>query len=98
MSAQNNYAHPIYQQRALANISNQMILPIIRENQTNILQTVHGANMSSWVVNNASHMNNNNLSHQNNTLRRNSSLNFVKQEHTAYVLPPSLNIWLTHGL
>jgi len=110
MAPQNNYDHPIYHPPltsnissyhpiSLANISNQRVLPMIQDlNQTNIVKSVHGENVSSWVaVNNTSHMTNNKLTQQN-LSTTNSSLNILKQDQDTYVLPTSLNIWLTHGL
>ena len=110
MAPQNNYDHPIYQSPShsnissyhpilKANISHQRVLPMIQDlNQTNIVKSVHGENITSWVaINNTSHMYNNNLAHQN-LSTTNSSLNILKQENDTYVLPTSLNIWLTHGL
>jgi hypothetical protein len=101
MAPQSNYAHSTYLQEPSNNIknSNDMILPMIRENHTNtLLKSVHGTNMSSLIVNNHSHMRNNSFAHQNLTVTNNSRLHVDKQENGTYVLPASLNIWLTHGL
>ena len=110
MGAQNNYIHPIYhtmstsnlssyQPNSLPNTSNARVVPIIQDfNQTNVLKSVHGENVSSWVaINNTNHTTNKYLAPQTHDTT-NSSLNILKQEHTTYVLPTSLNIWLTHGL
>ena len=69
--------------------------PLIKPNDTTDLKSVHAINMSSWVMSNHSFINNS-LENRNSTT--NTSLNFPKREHTASVLPSSLNIWLTHGL
>ena len=110
MAPQNSYDHSIYQPIltsnlssyqpiSFANVSNEREVPIIQDvNQTNILKSVHGENKSSWVaINSTNHTTNSNLAPQNHSTT-NSSLNLQKQEHTTYVLPTSLNIWLTHGL
>ena len=109
MARQNNYPmyHSIstsnlssFQPNSLPNMSNNArVVPIIQYvNQTNVLKSAHGENVSSWVaINNTNHTTNRNLApHIHSTT--NSSLNILKQEPTTYVLPTSLNIWLTHGL
>ena len=104
MAAPTNYADSIYQQGSSTNIqtniNNEMMLPLIHENQTNtLLKSVHGINMSLLVANNNSHMRNNSFARQNQTITNNSSFNVLKQDHnTSFELPSSLNIWLTHGL
>ena len=110
MARQNNYGHPMYhpmstsnlssyKPNSLPNISNVRVVPIIQDvNQTNVLKSAHGENISSWVaINNTNHTTNKYLAPQIQDTT-NSSLNILKQEHTTYVLPTSLNIWLTHGL
>ena len=110
MAPQNNHDHPIYQPISTSNISsyhlisrpnmsNERVVPMTHDvNQTNILKSVHGENMSSWVaINDTNHVTNKNFELRNHSIT-NSSLNILKQQHTTYVLPTSLNIWLTHGL
>ena len=110
MERQNNYDHPMYhtisnsnlsryQQNSLPNMSNVRVGPIVQDvNQTNVLKSAHGENISSWVaINSTNHTTNKYLAPHTHSAT-NSSLNIPKQEPTTYVLPTSLNIWLTHGL
>ena len=97
MAPQNNI-HPVYKRSAI-DFRNEILAPMIINNQTNKLKTFDQNVISPLAINTSSHMSNN-LIRQNHTT--NSSVNLPKQEQTeqdaSYWIHSSLNIWLTHGL
>ena len=97
MAPQNNI-NPVYKRSAI-DFRNEILAPMIINNQTNKLKSFDRNVISPLTINTSSHMNNS-LIRQNHTT--NSGLNFPKQEETeqgaSYLLHSSLNIWLTHGL
>ena len=97
MAPQNNI-HPVYRRSAI-DFQNEILAPMIINNQTNKLKSFDRNVISPLTINTSSHMNSSLIS-QNHTT--NSSVNLPKQEQTeqsaSYLFHSSLNIWLTHGL
>ena len=97
MAPQNNI-NPVYKRSAI-DFRNEILAPMIINNQTNKLKTFDQNVISPLSINTSSHMNYS-LIRQNHTT--NSSVNLPKQEQTeqstSYLFNSSLNIWLTHGL
>ena len=97
MAPQNNI-HPVYKRSAI-DFQNEILDPMIINNQTNKLKTFDRNVISPLSINASNHMNNSLISLNHPT---NSSVNLPKQEQTeqdaSYLLHSSLNIWLTHGL
>ena len=97
MAPQNNI-HPVYRRSAI-DFQNEILAPMIINNQTNKLKSFDRNVISPLTINTSSHMNNS-LIRQNHTTI--SSVNLPQQEQTeqdaSYFFHSSLNIWLTHGL
>lgn len=75
---------------------NRIVLPLVQQNDTSALKSVHSRNMTLWDISNHSFIN---KSVENRNITINSSLHGPKREQASSLqLSSSLNIWITHGL